>query len=336
MLLPLATGEDRREASGVVGSDVGLLRGLVKDGRPLLTLSGLMLVAFGGFALFLSVRGEFLPHDIRFLGASASELCSLAQCRVAHFMFHDRVAFGGALVAIGVLYMWLAEFPLERGEAWAWWTLVASAIVGFGSFLTYLGYGYLDTWHGMGTLVLLPLFVTGATRSFHALPGPRSPSVLLTGGAWGPWRSAAGLGRLLLLAVAAGMCLAGGTIMVVGMSTVFVPQDLEFIGLSSAQLDVINPRLVPLIAHDRAGFGGGIGSCGVAVLLCVWCGSPMRSLRQALGVAGAAGFGAAIGVHFVIGYTSFVHLLPAYLGCAMYLAGLALCGSGSGTVGARR
>ena len=37
---------------------------------------------FGAFALFLSARGEFLPHDIRFLGASASELCSLAQCRI--------------------------------------------------------------------------------------------------------------------------------------------------------------------------------------------------------------------------------------------------------------
>jgi hypothetical protein len=32
---------------------------------------------------------------------------------------------------------------------------------GFGSFLAYLGYGYLDTWHGLGTVLLLPVFVVG-------------------------------------------------------------------------------------------------------------------------------------------------------------------------------
>ena len=84
---------------------------------------------------------------------------------IVHFMFHDRVSFGGSLIAIAVLYLWLAEFPLKAGEAWAWWTLLLSGVVGFGSFLTYLGYGYLDTWHGAATLVLLPCFVVGLSRS---------------------------------------------------------------------------------------------------------------------------------------------------------------------------
>lgn len=137
--------------------DAGLLAGLVKDGRPLITLTGLALVFSGAFALFLSARGEFLPHDMSFLGATADDLCALADCRVSYFMFHDRVAFGGSLIAIGFLYLWLAEFPLGRSEAWAWWTLLVSGTIGFGSFLAYLGYGYLDGWHGAGTLALLPL-----------------------------------------------------------------------------------------------------------------------------------------------------------------------------------
>ena len=61
--------------------------------------------------------------------------------------FHDRVSFGGTLIAIGVLYLWLLEFPLRRGEEWAWWTLLLSGCLGFSSFFAYLIYGYLDLWH---------------------------------------------------------------------------------------------------------------------------------------------------------------------------------------------
>jgi hypothetical protein len=52
----------------------------------------------------------------------------------------------------------------------------------------------------------------------------------------------------------------------------------------------LNPRLIPLIAHDRAGFGGGVFNVGFLVLACTWCGTPSRHLWQALAVAGAVGF----------------------------------------------
>jgi len=112
--------------------------------------------------------------------------------------------------------------------------------------------------------------------------------------------------------------------MAVGMTTVFVPQDLEFIGLSRPAIAAINPRLIPLIAHDRAGFGGGLCSVGVALLLLVVCGRSTRSLWQALALAGAVGFAAAIGIHPLIGYTDFWHLLPAVAGAAFYGVGLSL------------
>ena len=58
---------------------------------------------------------------------SAADFYVRNGCRVVHFMQHDRTAFGGALVAIGILYLWLVTFPLREGESWAWWTLALPA-----------------------------------------------------------------------------------------------------------------------------------------------------------------------------------------------------------------
>jgi hypothetical protein len=309
----------------------GFFAALIKDGRPLLSWTALALLFSGGFALFLSASGQFLPHDMAFLGISAAELRGVAGGRLVSFMFHDRVAFGGSLLAIACLYLWLVEFPLARGEPWAWWTLLLSGGIGFSSFLSYLGYGYLDTWHGVGTLALLPLFVLGLVRSYTNLRGTTSLREALQRCDALPWTSFAGIGRLLLLLAGVGMVVGGGTIMVVGMTSVFVPQDLAFMQVVPRDLVTVNPRLIPLIAHDRAGFGGGICSCGLLVCLCAWCAQPSRSLWQALGLAGTAGFGTAIGVHFVIGYHDFVHLVPAYAGCIVYVTGLAIAILGHGS-----
>jgi hypothetical protein len=302
----------------------GIFQALLGDGRPLLIFTGLCLVLSGAFALFLSATGQFLPHDVQFLGMSAEQLCAIQGCRIVHFMFHDRVSFGGTLVAVGALYMWMAGFPLRRGEAWSWWLFLVSGTIGFGSFLAYLGYGYLDTWHGLATLFLLPCFIMGLVRSYKFLPKPVPLGSLLKSSVSVPWRSPFGLGRLCLLGTAVGMILGGLTIMIVGMTRVFVPQDLTFMGITAADINAINPRLIPLIAHDRAGFGGGICLCGVTVLFCVWCGMPSRSLWQVLCLAGVIGFFAAIGIHPVVGYNDFSHLAPAMLGAMIFIVGLIL------------
>jgi hypothetical protein len=303
----------------------GIFSALIGDGRPLLLFIGLGLILSGGFALFLSATRHFLPHDVQFLGITAEQLCGIDNCRIVYFMFHDRVAFGGALIAVGALYMWLAEFPLKKGEAWAWWLFVVSGLAGFGSFLAYLGYGYLDTWHGAGTLLLLPFFVGGLARSSSSLVKPRGIRTLLQSGSKVSWRSPFGLGKALLLATAGGMIAGGLTVMTVGMTSVFVPQDLQFMGVTAAKLQAISPRLIPLIAHDRAGFGGAICTVGITVLFCVWCGRPSRSLWQVLCFAGLVGFATAIGVHPAVGYNDLVHLGPAIAGAFMFVAALGLC-----------
>jgi hypothetical protein len=305
--------------------DRGLLDALLADGRPLLLFTGVALVLSGGFAIFQSATGHFLPHDVQFLGMTARDLCGLNQCRIVHFMFHDRVSFGGALVAVGALYLWLTEFPLKAREAWAWWLLLLSGVAGFGSFLTYVGYGYLDLWHGVATALLLPCFAAGLYRSFATLPRPAPIASLLQPAEAVPWTTAYGVGRACLLLTAVGLIAGGVTIMTVGMTVVFVPQDLAYMGLSAADLHAVNPHLVPLIAHDRAGFGGALCCTGILVGFTVWCARPSRSLWQVLCLAGLTGFGTAILIHPMVGYLSFSHLAPAVVVALIFLTGLALC-----------
>lgn len=308
--------------------DRSFLGALIGDGRPLIALTGLSLAFSGAFALFLSITRQFLPHDVQFLGMTPNQLCAINECRIVHFMYHDRVSFGGVLIAIGVLYLWLAEFPLRKGEPWAWWLLALSGVLGFGSFLAYLGYGYLDTWHGIATLGLLPCFVLGLYKSFSILPRPTSWRSLLVPAVDVPWTSRYGIGRGILLVAAVGLVAGGATIMTIGMTCVFVPQDLEFMGLSASDLHAINPRLVPLIAHDRAGIGGGVCTAGVLIFFCTWCGTPSRSLWQMLGIAGLIGFVPAIFVHPAVGYTDAFHLAPAVAGATIYGVGLGLTSKG--------
>jgi hypothetical protein len=295
-----------------MSDDPGFLETLIGDGRALLNLLALMLIGCGGFAIFQAASGGFLPQDVAFLGMSADQLCNLHGCRILHFMVHDRVSFGGVLIATGIIYLWLSEFPLRNREPWAWWAFVVSGTCGFLSFLAYLGYGYLDTWHGASTLVLLPLFLAGVwrTRTLRAgrVTRPRIH----------------GLGQLLLVLSTFGISFAGLTIMTVGMTRVFVPQDFEYMGVGADQIRAINVHLVPLIAHDRAGFGGALFSCGLALFACALFGRPSKSLRQALLFAGIAGFTTAILIHPVIGYLSVSHLAPAVFGCAVYFVGLAV------------
>lgn len=302
--------------------DRGLFAELVGDGRPLLALTAYALLLSGGFAVFLSLRREFLPHDVAYLGMTADELCRIADCRVVRFMFHDRVSFGGTLIAIAALYLWLQAFPLRQRAAWAWWAFAISGGLGFGSFLSYLGFGYLDVWHGTATLALLPTFIAGLILT-RRLAGEKMTGWL---------RSAEGraasvparLGRWGLIATGVGLALAGAVISFLGMTEVFVAEDLAFMEVTRAALDEANPRLVPLIAHDRAGFGGGVLTVGILLVICGWYARPSRAFYQAALIAGLSGFGCGIVTHFYEGYLNLIHLAPAFSGAALFAASVAI------------
>ncbi|OWK36943.1 hypothetical protein [Fimbriiglobus ruber] len=192
--------------------------------------------------------------------------------------------------------------------------------------LAYLGYGYFDSWHGAATLFLLPCFLTGMGiwwfrhRDLKAVAREPNPPLVL------PWLRHLGMGRMILLFVACGMMAGGLTITAVGMTCVFVPEDVAYLGVGRAELTAINPRLVPLIAHDRAGFGGAVCCCGILLAGVAWRAEMSRALWQALAAVGAAGFGTAVFVHPAIGYTDWWHLTPAVGGAVLYAAGLFFAG----------
>jgi hypothetical protein len=298
-----------------MSDDRSLLDVILADGRSLIALTGISLALSGLFAILQSVSGQLLPQDSHAIGMDSSALMHAGNRHLLGFMFHDRVAYGGTLLSIGAGYLWLAAFPLKARQPWAWWALVFSGGLGFLAFLTYLGQGYLDSWHGVATLFLFPVFVAGLWRS---RPSPLSFRHVFT---HAPEDEALAekWGRILLGACAAGLIMAGLTIAIFGMTTVFVPSDLRFIALNPAALRQISSNLIPVISHDRAGFGGGLCSMGSLLLFIARCADLNRSLVEIVAVMGFAGFGAAIGVHFVVGYVDFFHLLPAFLGFSIFL-----------------
>jgi hypothetical protein len=302
---------------------------LLANGRNLLTLGTLGLFFAGGFAIFLSATGQFLPHDVEFLGMTSHDLCNRNACSIVHFMIHDRASFGGTLLSLSVLYLWLIHFPLRNQERWAWWTLLFSNVIGFSSFLTYLGFGYLDTWHLVATLFLLPCFTIGLALTFRTLENQPSNSPFRKPAFDLREKSIAGRGRLLLLVSAAGLLGAGFVITLVGMTVVFVPQDLQYMQTTVPRLDAINPRLIPLIAHDRTGFGSCVFNNGFLVLSSLWYGRLSRHQWQALAIALSIGFTAAIGVHPLVGYNNPVHLAPACAGAICFFIGLAMTRPGT-------
>lgn len=305
------------------------LKALIGDGRPLLSFTGLILILSGLFAIVQSITGHFLPHDVSYLGLDAEELSEFNSGTITNFMFHDRVSFGGSIMAVGFLYLWLAEFPLKNKEPWAWYLFLFSGTLGFGSFLTYLGYGYFDSWHGISTLLLLPFFILGLVRSFNLIKVNESMKDLLLISEKINLKTRYGVGRALLLFTSFGLLFGGVTIMIVGMTTVFVPQDLEYMNITVCGLEEINPKLKPLIAHDRAAFGGGLATIGLLYLFILRRSTLSLSLWQVVTLSMFIGFSSAIGVHHIIGYTNLTHILPAYAGAIIAFLGLALTYSGT-------
>ncbi len=268
----------------------------------------------GCLAWIVAATRVVLPYDEAFVGLSRAEL-EAVNGRLLAFLAHDRVTLSGTMIAIGVLYAQLAVFPLRGGEPWARRTVMISASVGFSSFFLFLGFGYFDPLHALVTVLLLPFFLLGLLGPrARARPDPKPPA-RLAGHRWG---------QLLFVAVGVGLVLGGMSLAAIGVTQVFVPEDLAFMGTTRAALDAASPRLVPLIAHDRASLGGALVANGLGVLLAALWGyrTGARWLWWTLFASGVPGFVAALGTHVAVGYTDLWHLAPALTGMALYAAAL--------------
>lgn len=271
-------------------------------------------------ALAIALTRVVLPYDEAFVGLYAHELHAINP-RLLDFMAHDRVSLAGTMIAIGAMYTALSLCGIRRGLHWAQQSVFVSAATGFASFFLFLGFGYLDTFHAFVTAVLFQLLLL----AMHSRLGPHLPDVaphLREGRAW----RRANWGQLLLVIHGVGLLGAGLTISAIGVTGVFVPQDLEFMQTTAEALSGAHARLVPLVAHDRATLGGMLLASGWIFLLPVLWGFRNGSpwLWWSLLVSGCAAYAAALGVHYGVGYMSLLHLLPVFGGLGLLLLGLGL------------
>ncbi|TDG00280.1 hypothetical protein [Paenibacillus piri] len=282
-------------------------------------LLGVGMIIGGLLAWIIAATSVVLPYDIAYLGMSAGTLEAINPFLLP-FMSHDRVTLAGTMISIGILYVQLSRYGLRNGLHWAKTALTTSCLVGFSSFFLYLGYGYLDPLHALAAAVLLPMFILSlrksADRPSSEPPNVRNDSL---------WKQAQ-WGQLMFVILGFSLAVGGVVIAAVGITDVFVPQDLAFLCASPEMLAAINERLLPLIAHDRAGFGGALFANALAILTTALWGvnQGRRWLWWTFLLGGLPGFASGFSVHWHIGYTDFVHLLPAYFAFCLYVLGLVL------------
>lgn len=280
-------------------------------------LMGLGMLVGGVLAMGIAMTRIVMPYDESLVGMLRGELMQINE-RLLPFMQHDRVTLAGTMLAIGVLYTSLALFGIRRGAHWAYIAVVISATTGFFSFFTFLGFGYFDPFHAFVSAVLLQFLLLTTI-----LPQPKHRHIDL------PelhndtrWRRHQ-WGQLAFVVHGVVLIFAGVVISVIGMTSVFVPEDLEFLQCSQRVLAEANPMLVPLVAHDRATFGGMLIATGLVTLLSALWGfrHGQAWLWWALMVAGNLAYWSTLGVHWAVGYNSLLHLVPAYGGLALLWLG---------------
>ena len=272
-------------------------------------LLGASLLGGGLLTLILGLTRVVLPYDEVMSGISREQL-SLINERLLPFMTHDRVTLAGTMLAVGILYVALSWFGVRHGREWARRVIVWSALTGFFSFFTFLGFGYFDALHAFVSGIMLQFTLL----AMHAPMPPRrdASSDLVNDRAWATnqW------GQLLFVIHGVALISAGLMICAIGSTTVFVTEDLDFMNTTATELCQANPRLVPLIAHDRATFGGMLLTCGITVLLSTLWGFQRGQpwLWWSLLLAGSTSYLGTVWVHWHVGYDSLVHLIPAYAG----------------------
>ena len=280
---------------------------------------GCALTLGGVAAAILSFTRVLLPYDENYLRQSSGQLRQTMP-RLFAFMAHDRGTLSGVMLGLGLFYVLVAR-GARQGVHGTKAIAAGSALVGFASFFAFFGFGYFDTLHAFIAAILFQLTVQILVGSI----GPNQEPLLPIDRENGSWRRAQ-WAQLLWLIHAAGLLIAGATILSIGVSSVLVKEDLNFLCTTRASLSTLGTDLFGVVAHDRATLGGMLLSSGSAMLmLLLWCFRVGRKwVWQAVLLLGLPAYAAALGVHFWVGYIDWHHLAPAFAGLALWLAGLAL------------
>lgn len=282
-------------------------------------LLGLALLFGAGLAGWVALTDVMLPYDEEFCGKTAGEISSFNP-RILEFMVHDRVTLSGTMVSVGILYLTLSWFEIRRGCHWAQRAIQISAISGFLSFFAFLGYGYFDPFHAMVAAILFQMLVQLVVLPAGSEGRPEEVEDLTNDLTWrrGLW------GQLLFVVHGAALILAGTVILTYGMTVIFVPEDIVYLGMTSPTLEAFDPQLRALIAHDRATFGGMLVSAGLA-LLCTNLWGYRRGHRWlwwTYAIVISYPYLQTLWIHRSIGYWDQWHLAPVYIGIVLLAFGL--------------
>jgi len=275
---------------------------------------------FGGLlALAIASTRVVLPYDESMARMTRAHLEQLNP-RLLPFMAHDRVSLAGTMLSIGIFYAALGWYGIRRGAHWAQVTVVMSAIAGFFTFFSFLGFGYFDPFHAFVTAVMLQFTLLCMVMQPSPVQSPIGEWTETAAWRRGQW------GQLLFILIGAGLTGAGLVITAIGCTAVFVHTDLAFMRTTAAELRRSYETLVPLVAHDRASLGGMLIANGIAVWLSAQWGfrAGARWLWNALAIGGNLAFACALAVHFIVGYGALLHLAPAFAGWAAWNVALAL------------
>ena len=295
------------------GTEAG---GVMREKWPWTLVIGASMVGGGIMAMVIACTRVIMPYDEAMSGLTRTAIGAVSP-RLLPFMTHDRVSLAGAMLAVGILFAGLAWYGVRRGQHWAERAVILPAGVGFCSFFSFLGFGYFDPLHAFVTAILfqfLLLAIVGRESRLQpcGLPDRHNDAAWR----WSQW------GQLGFIAHGATVLVAGIVITIIGMTTVFVPEDLAYLQLCAADLTAV-PGLVPLVAHDRGTFGGMLMVAGLTMLLAALWGFRRGAgwLWWTLVGAGTVGYAVAIAVHHAVGYVDPWHLAPAYGGlAALWLA----------------
>jgi len=269
---------------------------------------------FGGVLAFLIATTRIvLPYDEAHSGLTRADLQAINP-RLLDFMQHDRITLAGTMLGLGIIYLALSWYGNREGHHWAYKTIISSAMVGFFSFFLFLGFGYFDPFHAFVTAIMFQ-FLAMAMHS-ELPPIINRPLPELTNDA--DWQRA-NWGQLLMVVHGIILIVAGVTISSFGVTTVFIADDLEFMQTNYEEICTSSPMLLPLVAHDRATFGGMTLSTGLAVLMSGLWGFRRgnRWLWRALMAGGTLCYVMTLWIHWKVGYISILHLIPVFLGLAM-------------------
>ena len=283
-------------------------------------LFGLSILIGGFVALYFALTSIILPYDEYFIGLTRADILQVNPLILA-FMSHDRMALAGTMISGGILYIQLARHGIKNDMHWAKVAFHSAAITGFIGIFLSIGYGYFDWLHGLFWLILLPIYFF-SFREGKRVAGPPYSNHGSNDRAW-----KYGLyGQLMFIILGFLIVVGGIVISTIGVSKVFVSTDLEFLCMSPQMLESISNNLIPVIAHDRAGFGSALVSVGLLILMLSLWGfrKGERWIWNTLAIGALPAFIAGIGTHLYIGYTDFIHLIPVYFLVILYLLGLVL------------